>query len=179
MSPELDDSGFQLAYGSYEDALACIGVATPVRVGDVPVDLSLIRHFAAMVHDGNASFWDEDFAKRQWGEVIAPPAMLMTFVIPLRWTPWGDRTPPLMARGVPLPGRTIVNVENSTEYFEPIRRGDQLSVAEELVDISAEKRTSLGTGHFVTTRSTYRRQDGTTVAEMTNVLFRFSPEGDG
>ena len=67
-----------------------------------------------------------------------------------------------------------MNASNEAEFFAPIRVGDRLDVVEELVDVSAAKRTALGVGHFVTTVSTYSRQDGTVVARNTNVLFRFT-----
>ena len=176
MSGGLGSTGYEVAVGSYEDARAQVGTTTPVRFGELPVDLSQIRHFAAMVRDGNASYWDEDFAMAAWGDVIAPPALLMTWVMPLEWKPGGGTPVPLLTARVPLPGETFINVENDTEYVLPIRRGDRLNVVEELVDVSPEKHTQVGTGHFVTTRSTYRRQDGAVVAVMTNVLFRFSPD---
>jgi acyl dehydratase len=100
--------------------------------------------------------------------------MLMTWLMPLEWTPQSSLPVPLLTARVPLPGTTFVNASNETEYFWPIVEGDHLSVEEELVDVSELKRTALGEGHFVTTRGTYRRQDGAVVAVMTNVLFRFT-----
>jgi acyl dehydratase len=173
---ELGSTGYDIAVGTYEDALAMIGTTTPVRFGEVPVNVGMVRYFAAMVHDANAGFWDEDFAAGEWGGCISPPgfhSMGMTHVISMA----GGALPvPLLTARVPLPGSTFVNASNDTEFFRPIRVGDVLNVTEELVDVSAKKRTVLGEGHFVTTASTFRRQDGTTVARMTNVLFRFDPE---
>ena len=152
-----------------------IGHTTPVRFGRVAVNAAMIRQYAALVHDGNASYWDTDFARAHWGGVPAPPGMLMTWVIPIEWEPGSAVPVPLLTAQVPLPGSTFVNASNEAEFFGPIREGDYLSVTEELTDVSTEKRTSLGVGHFVTTVSTYRRQDGEVVARSTNVLFRFSP----
>jgi len=171
----LGSTGYDIAVGTYEDALAMIGYTTPVRFAEVPVNVGMARYFAAMVHDANAGFWDEDFATDVWGGCIAPPAMLMTWVIPIEWKPGGALPMPLLTARVPLPGTTFVNASNETEFFRPIRVGDVLNVTEELVDVSAMKRTALGEGHFVTTASTFRRQDGALVARMTNVLFRFDP----
>jgi acyl dehydratase len=170
---ELGSTGYDIAMGTLEEARAMIGHTTPVRFGVAPVNAAMVRHFAALAHDPNAGFWDEEFAAEQWGGVIAPPAMLMTWVMPLEWTPDGGLPVPLLTARVPLPGTTFVNASNEVEFFQPIRVGDVLNVTEELVSVSDEKTTALGTGHFVTTCSTFRRQDGTTVARMTNVLFRF------
>jgi uncharacterized protein len=141
------------------------------------VNVAMARHFAAMVQDANPGFWDEEFADAQWGGLIAPPAMLMTWVIPIEWKPGGALPLPLLTARVPLPGTTFVNASNETEFFQPIRVGDRLNVTEELVNVSPEKRTALGSGHFVTTCSSFRRQDGVLVARMTNVLFRFTADG--
>ncbi len=179
----MDDTqltGYDISMGTYEDAIAMIGEKTQVRFGEVAVNEAMIRYFAAMVHDPNASFWDPEFAMAQWGGVLSPPAMLMTWVMPIEWKPGGGIPIPLLTARVPLPGTTFVNASNEMEFFLPIRAGDHLSVVEELLDVSEEKHTSLGKGHFVTTQSTYRRQDGAVVAQMTNVLFRFDvPQTSG
>ena len=52
-----------------------------------------------------------------------------------------------------------------------------LSLVEEVVSVSPEKKTRLGTGHFIETRETYHRGDGAIVAICTNTLFRFNPTG--
>jgi acyl dehydratase len=171
---ETAGTGYDIAMGTYEDAVAMIGQTTEVRYGEAPVNVAMARHFAAMVHDANPGYWDEEFADAQWGGLIAPPAMLMTWVIPIEWRPGGALPVPLLTARVPLPGTTFVNASNETEFFQPIRVGDRLNVTEELVSVSAEKRTALGAGHFVTTCSSFRRQDGVLVARMTNVLFRFT-----
>jgi len=168
-------TGYDIASGTYDEARSMVGSSTEVRFGEVDVDTGMIRHFAAMVHDANAGFWDSEFAEEQWGAIVAPPAMLMTWVMPIEWKPGGAVPVPLLTARVPLPGSTFVNASNEAEFFLPIRIGDRLNVVEELVDVSPEKETVLGAGHFVTTRSTYRRQDGEVVAQMTNVLFRFMP----
>jgi acyl dehydratase len=171
-------TGYDVPVGTYEDARAMVGTTTPVRFGEIDVNVPMIRHYAAMVRDGNAAYWDDEFAERHWGGVVAPPGMLITWLIPLEWTPGGDMPVPLLTARVPLPGDTFVNVSHDAELFAAIRVGDHLNVVEELVEVSEAKRTSLGTGHFVTTLSTYRRQDGQLVARTTNVLYRFDSEDD-
>jgi len=176
------DTGYDIAFGTFDEARAMVGATTPVRFGNVEVNPAMIRHYCAMVEDANASYWDEEFADRQWGALVSPPAMLMIWLMPLEWQPGGGIPVPMFMARVPLPGDTFVNASSDTEYFEPIRVGDHLNVTEELVSVSDAKRTALGLGHFVTTVGTYRRQDGTLVARNTNVLFRFSsvaPDEEG
>jgi uncharacterized protein len=169
-----DAIGYDVPVGTYEDAKAMVGTTTPVRFAELPVNTAMIRHYAALVRDANASYWDDEFASQQWGAVIAPPGMLMTWLVPLEWKPAGGTPVPLLTARVPLPGDTFLNSSNDTEFFEPIRVGDHLNVVEELVDVSEEKETAFGRGHFVTTVSTFRRQDGRVVARSSNVLFRFT-----
>jgi acyl dehydratase len=169
-------TGYDIRFGTYEEARALVGTTTERRWAATEVNVAMIRQFAALVRDPNPSYWDEEFALGQWGAVVAPPAMLMTWFMPLEWEPGGAVPVPLLTARVPLPGTTFVNVANEAELFEPVRVGDRLSVEEELTNVSPEKRTSLGSGHFVTTVSTYRRQDEVVVARTPNVLFRYDPD---
>jgi N-terminal half of MaoC dehydratase len=74
-----------------------------------------------------------------------------------------------------VPGITFINAANDAEYPLPILEGDVLTVVEEVLSVSPEKKTRLGAGHFVETRDTYRRDDGAVVARNRNTLFRFTP----
>ncbi|WP_158019255.1 FAS1-like dehydratase domain-containing protein [Mycobacterium basiliense] len=152
-----------------------VGTASTPRTAATVVGGGRIQLFAAMVHDGNRSYWDVDYAREQWGGLLAPPASLMSWLIPPPWRP-GERAPTSLALRVPLPGTSFVNAANDVEFLEPIVEGDRLAVIEELVSVSPEKRTRLGMGHFVETLETYRRQDGAVVARSRNTLFRFTPE---
>ena len=167
---------YQLAFGSYEDALQMVGTATEPRTAVNPIGADRIQLFAAMVRDGNRSYWDAEFARAQWGGLLAPPALLMGWLIPPPWQPGGRPPTAALALRVPLPGTTFINAANDVEFPEPIVVADRLTAVEELVSVSPEKRTRLGVGHFVQTLETYRRQDGTVVARSRNTLFRFTPE---
>lgn len=166
---------YQLAFGSYDDALRMVGAKSEPRTARTPVSGARIQLFAAMVHDGNRSYWDREFAREKWGGLLAPPALLMGWLIPPPWEPRGRPPAASVALRVPLPGTTFINAANDVEFLRPIVEGDLLSVVEELVSVSPEKRTRLGAGHFVETLETYRRQDGTVVATCRNTLFRFTP----
>jgi hypothetical protein len=63
------------------------------------------------------------------------------------------------------------------EYFLPIRYGDQLTMTNMLNNVSEEKTTRLGTGHFVTTVDTFRNQFGQVVGTHTFTLFVYRPAG--
>ncbi len=168
---------YRLAFGTYEDALRMVGATGEPRTAATPVSGARIQLFASMIQDGNRSYWDAEFARQRWGGLLAPPALLMGWLIPPPWEPGGRRPVASMVLSVPLPGTTFINAANDVEFFEPIVEGDVLTVVEELVSVSPEKRTRLGVGHFVETLETYRRRDGAVVAKSRNTLFRFTPEG--
>lgn len=169
------DFGRRLAFGAYEDALRMVGAKGQPRTAGTAVSAARIQLFAAMVRDGNRSYWDSAFAQRHWGGLLAPPALLMGWLIAPPWQPDGRPSASLIALRVPLPGTTFINAANEVEFPHPIVEGDVLTVVNELVSVSPEKRTRLGIGHFVETLETYRRQDGTVVATSRNTLFRFTP----
>jgi len=173
------DLSYQLAFGTYDDALQMVGATSEPRTAATAVSGARIQLFAAMVHDANRSYWDAEYARQTWGGLLAPPALLMGWLIPPPWQPpqQGSARPPAasVVLRVPLPGTTFINAANDVEFLQPIIEGDRLTVVEELVSVSPEKQTRLGVGHFVQTLETYRRQDGVVVAKSRNTLFRFTP----
>lgn len=171
-----DAISYELAFGTYEDALRMVGARSEPRSAGTAVSAARIQHFAAMVQDGNPAYWDTGFANEAWGGLVAPPAMLMGWLIPPPWLPDGRKPLPSIAIRVPLPGTTFINASNEVEFATPILEGDRLSVVEEVVSVSPEKRTKLGAGHFIETCDSYHRQDGSLVATNRNTLFRFTPE---
>jgi acyl dehydratase len=170
-----DPSGYDLAVGTHDEARAMIGARDEVGFASHDVEWPMVKYFCAMVRDGNASYWDPEFAAEQWGGVVSPPAMLMTWVLAPEWQPSEPGPDTLLLGKVPLPGTTVISTGCDAEFLEPIRVGDRLNVEEELVDVSELKTTRIGAGHFITTVATYRRGDGTPVARYTHVLFRFTP----
>jgi uncharacterized protein len=172
------DISYKLVFGSYEDALRMVGMRTEPRYAGTAVSAARIQHFASMVRDANPSYWDFDFAQRVWGGLVAPPALLTGLLMPPPWMPSGE--PPLasIAIRVPLPGTAIINASNDVECLTPILEGDRLSVVEEVVSVSSEKKSRVGLGHFIETLETCYRGDGTPVAASRNILLRFTPAGD-
>ena len=154
-----------------------IGTTGPTRSAAMPVNAPMIRYFCGIVEDGNAGYWSDAFAEAQWGGIISPPAMLHSWAIPLPWQPEGAQLPTSLSMTVPLPGDKPINVSSEAEFFEPIRVGDMLDYTETLLSISDEKTTRVGTGHFVETVLDVRRQDGTIVARVSNILFRYRSGG--
>ena len=174
-----DETGYALPLGTLEDARAMVGQRTPLQWADAEVSWSRVQQFCAMTHDGNRSYWDPAFAATAWGSIIAPPAMLEAWLMPLEWSPSSSTPQPRLTARIPLPGTSMINGGNDATFHRPVRVGDRLSVEEELLSVSDLKQTKLGEGHFVEVSSVFRDADGEIVAEVRNTLFRFTPRGDG
>ncbi len=146
-----------------------------------PVNLPMIRHWCDAVSDMNAVYTDEEAAAASLhGGIVAPPTMLQA---------WGmrglERRPPTdsgAARGGG-PNRllneagytSVVATDCEQDYKRYLEPGDLLTTESQLESISSEKHTALGDGYFVTTRTTYRDQDGEVVAEMRFRILWFKP----
>ena len=149
---------FPLTFGTYEDARKLIGQAGEKTVAEFSVTQEAIKAYCALVEDANASYWDEAYAQRQWSGIVAPPGLLLSWCMALR---------------VPLPGDTLINVATTTEFDRHLYLGDRVSVQDRLTQISEEKDTRLGIGHFLTTEAEFVNQQGERVAVQTNQLFRY------
>ncbi|MBK6959762.1 MAG: MaoC family dehydratase N-terminal domain-containing protein [Gammaproteobacteria bacterium] len=164
---------FPLTFGTYTDALKLVGQAGAKTVAEFSVTWEAIKVYCALVEDANPSYWDENYARRQWGGIVAPPGLLLSWCMALEWHPTKERKHYIMALRVPLPGDTLINVATSTEFDRHLYLGDRVSVQDRLVQISEEKDTRLGIGHFLTTEAEFLNQDGARVAVQTNQLFRY------
>jgi uncharacterized protein len=159
-----DATGLGLVFGTSEAGRSWIGRTSAPRQAEAPVCAAMIRNYCALVEDGNPAYWEDG---------ISPPGLLMTYGFPAPWHPTGEAARNLFAMEIPLPGRHIINVSTDTTFSRHARTGDRVTVADEVVDVSRAKRTRLGTGHFITTRSTYRLAAGDELATNVNVLLRY------
>lgn len=166
-----------LKMGTLKEARKWIGRKMDGYQIEDPVDHVRIKNYCELIEDGNPSYWDEEFARKQWGGIISPPGMLGTFALPARplWRPEYRKVERQgwLPTQVPLPGDTMINVETDSTFYRPIHLGDRLSCQEEVVEVSEEKKTALGIGHFIITLATWYNQDGEVVAQERNNLFRY------
>jgi len=165
------------ARGTYEEGLAQLGRRSPVNFGTHPVSEVRVAQFCALIEDGNLSYWDSAASARIWGRPVAPPAMVQSLTMPLPWLPDRDVELDYMLLKLPLPGSTIINVSTEIVYHRPIFVGETLNYWDEATEISQQKETRLGVGHFVTTVGHVQNETGEAVATITNVQFRFEPRG--
>ena len=170
---ERADTGLSLKFGTYDEARGWIGRKMPVRTCEDAANEAQIKYFCSLVGDGNPSYWDADWARERWGGTLSPPGMLFVWSMSLPWRPTGKTPPPTVSTQVPLPGDTIINVSTDSRFLRPIVAGDRLTFVEEVVDVTPEKTTQLGPGHFITTELTYRNQRDEVVAVHRNVMLRY------
>src|ERR1044072_9535359 len=69
----------------------------------------------------------------------------------------------------------VVAVNSELEIVRYLRPGDLLTNTQTLEDVSEEKQTALGIGHFVTTRQRYETTDGEHVGDLLFRILKFKP----
>src|SRR5437868_9091230 len=131
----------------------------PFRAWDA-VNQPMIRHWCDAVGDRNPVYTDPAAAAASvHGQIVAPPTMLQA------WTMKGLVPPPSegasasdeLYRLLDGAGFTSVVATNcDQEYERYLRLSDLISAESVIEDVSPEKRTGLGAGHFVTTRTDFK-----------------------
>jgi uncharacterized OB-fold protein/acyl dehydratase len=129
------------------------------RLARDPVNVPMIRAWTDAIGDANPVYTDTDAAVRSvHGGLVAPPAMVQVWTMPGLRTGArsGDDPLGLMTAVLDEAGFTSVVATNCDQtYARYLRPGEQLAVRAELLDVTGPKRTALGEGWFVTTRSTW------------------------
>ena len=153
-------------------------VGPPQQAAD-PVNQPMIRHWCDAIGDENPVYTDpEAAAKSVHGQIIAPPAMLQAWTMrgfKPRQIEGGNAQNELLRLLDSMGYTSVVATNCEQEYRRDLRLGDHLSVETVIESVSDEKKTALGAGHFVTTRATYRDQDGDVVATMLFRILKFRP----
>jgi uncharacterized OB-fold protein/acyl dehydratase len=149
------------------------------ELGTDPVNQPMIRHWCEAIGDDNPIYTDpEAAAQSAHGGVVAPPVMLQAWVmrgIKPRPTSGGNARDELMAILDAAGFSSVVATDCEQEYHRYLRPGDHLSMTSTVESISEEKKTALGTGHFITTRSDYLDQRGELVGSMRFRILKFRP----
>ncbi|MEV6762289.1 bifunctional MaoC family dehydratase N-terminal/OB-fold nucleic acid binding domain-containing protein [Streptomyces sp. NPDC051105] len=122
-------------------------------VGRDPVNLPMIRHWCEATGDTNPAYEGPD--------AIAPPTMLQAWTMG-GLSGHGGRTgayDELMALLDEAGCTSVVATDCEQEYLKPLRPGDEVVFDTVIESVSERKRTKLGTGYFVTTRTDVRVGD--------------------
>ena len=148
------------------------------------VNQAMIRHWVDALGDQNPVYTDEEFAEQtRFGGVVAPPTMLQIWtmarpvidgIVERRGRPpVTDDRPPTPLDRAGFTGTVATNSE--LEFDRYLCPGEQLTSQGVIEDISDEKTTALGVGHFLTWVTRYRTLDGEEVGRQRFRVFRFRP----
>jgi uncharacterized OB-fold protein/acyl dehydratase len=163
-----------------------VGVRGPVQAARHPVNVPAIADWCDAMGDGNPLYVDEEAAaKSRHGGLVAPPATLDIWDRPglpgqARWRP-ADKPPAEDPRSKVMKLLEdagfvgVVAVNSELEIVRYLRPGDVLQNSQVLEDVSEEKQTALGAGHFVTTRQRYETTDGEHVGDLLFRILKFKP----
>jgi uncharacterized OB-fold protein/acyl dehydratase len=153
----------------------------PPQAGPDLVNEAMIRHWCEAMGDENPVYTDAEAAKESaHGGIVAPPTMLQA------WSMRGMAMARMMEtsrdqqlslhrllteNGYP----SVVATNCEQEYHRYLRPGDQVVTHTVIESVSEQKATALGTGYFITTRTTFRDQKGEEVGWMTFRVLKFKP----
>jgi uncharacterized protein len=158
---------------------AHVGRTAPPTRSRHPVNEPMIAHFCDAMGDANPCYVDPDFASGSvHGGIVAPPAMLDVWDRPgLVFTRDGESARTEVLEELSEAGYdSIVAVNTELEFVRYLRPGEWLSNVETLDDVSPEKRTARGPGHFVTSRHRYTSTQGDHVGDVMFRMLVFRPE---
>ena len=160
-----------------DEQRALSGRESAPRPAPQAVNPAMASHWCEMVEDANPVYHDNEYAASTWLEgTFAPPTMLFTWAMQPVWPESHFESPigKLNLEGCP----NTIAVKAVQEYEKPLRYGDTLTITSQIADISDEKTTRLGTGHFVTTKDIFRNQASEVVGTHSFTLFMYRPTGD-
>ncbi len=145
--------------------LAERGECTP-RLARDAVNEPMINNWTEALGDRNPAY-----------PAVAPPAMIQVWTMGgLHPERSGDDPLGRMMEVLDAAGYTSVVATNSEQtYHRLLKPGERLAVTSRLEDVAGPKRTALGEGWFVTTRSTWWSGDEA-VGEMLWSVLKFKPK---
>lgn len=153
---------------------------TAPRLARDPVNLPQVHAWLDAIGDENPVFRATEEAEALHGGPVAPPAMAQV------WTMYGltatrPSDDPLHAMMGVLDDEGFTSVLGTNcdqTYDRYLRPGEQVSVTTRLESVVGPKRTGVGEGWFVTTRSVWRVGDEQVATMMFRVL-KFRPRASG
>ncbi|MEJ2205792.1 MAG: MaoC family dehydratase N-terminal domain-containing protein [Gemmatimonadales bacterium] len=159
------------------------GSGKPMVAPD-PVNQAMIRHWCYALEDMNPVYLDPEFAARsRFGGIVSPPVMLQSWTMaPPKISGIAERGGvPVEIRENPMAfideagfiGTVATNSEFEMERYPKL--GDLLSATTVIESVSEEKKTALGTGHFLTWVTTYTDEQGEVVGRQRFRILRFKP----
>jgi hypothetical protein len=151
----------------------------PFRAHDA-VNEPMIRHFCDAIEDHNPLYTNpEAAAASSHGGIVAPPAMLQVWTMrglhPVEPPPDEDVIGQIFAVLDDAGFTSIVATNSEQEYPRYLRPGDHVTRTSVIEQITDEKKTGLGAGHFIDFRDEFRTDDGELVGKMLFRVLKFKP----
>jgi acyl dehydratase len=145
------------------------GKTSAVSAGRYPVEYDPIRRHCHMVESTNPLFLDPGFAAQtHYGEMIAPPVMVDYFAGNGVW-PRVRESPHLMQQ-VPTRGDRMINLNQTMEFFKPVKVGDRLSSQMVIADVYEKGIRLDPKSVWIVMETRITNQDGEVVATIRNTL---------
>jgi uncharacterized OB-fold protein/acyl dehydratase len=154
-----------------------VGRSAPFNSARDPVNEPMIRHWCDVIGEANPVYTDPAAAAASvFGGIVGPPAMLDVWDKPGVLQVRDPDNPQSMALTIlDAHGFTsTVAVNSELEFARPLRPGEFVHSTLTLEDVSEEKHTGLGVGHFVTSRIRYLVGDEVVGSVLFRVL-KFQP----
>ena len=160
-----------------------IGSSGKIEVARDKVSEPVIRSWCDAMSESNPLYINRDVANEsKHNGIIAPPAMLQV------WTMSGlhlgsqfqrnteDSPSAEVYQLLDEAGFTGVVATNAIYHYDKvIKPGDLISGSQKLLDVSEQKATAIGVGHFVTTETIYSDASGKQVGSMEFRVLKFRP----
>ncbi|GAB3374800.1 bifunctional MaoC family dehydratase N-terminal/OB-fold nucleic acid binding domain-containing protein [Amycolatopsis echigonensis] len=156
--------------------IAAQGESAPRYARD-PVNQAMVNNWVEAIGDANPVYTDEEFAETSVHKgLVAPPAMAQVWTMPGLHGVRGDDDPlGAILTVLDEAGYTSIVATNSEQtYHRYLRPGEHVSTTNLLEDVTGPKRTGLGEGWFVTTRTNWY-VDGELVADMVFRVLKLRP----
>jgi uncharacterized OB-fold protein/acyl dehydratase len=148
----------------------------PEQHGRFPVNEVMIAQWCDAMDDQNPVYTDPGLAAGSvHGGIVAPPAMLQAWIMNGLAPRPQDKVAEIKAALAEAGFTSVVATNCEQEYVRYLRPGDSVVARGVVESISEEKRTGLGDGHFVTTRTTLYDQQGETVGTHLFRVICFRP----
>jgi uncharacterized OB-fold protein/acyl dehydratase len=154
-----------------------IGTTGAPQVARDPVNVPMIRHWCDAMGETSPLYTDEAAAAAgPFGGIVGPPTMLDVWDKPGLPAKRVDGPQAAVITRLEAQGYTsVVAVNSELEFARFVRPGEVLSGTQALEEVSEEKQTGLGIGHFVTTRTRFSNQDGEHAGDVLFRILKFKP----
>lgn len=141
------------------------------------VNKAMIRHWGEAMRNANPLYMDEEYAKQsEYGNIIAPPEMALTWSMAPWWPPSEQKRNPFR-KAIDTTDENgydgLIGTETSFEFYLPLHPGEKVKSMVKLDAVSSEKTTVMGTGFFVTGGYYYYNEKGELVTYQRFTVFKF------